>query len=34
MKNLSTETKTKWATYNFQDIALEWWNTYKIEHGV
>jgi len=23
-----------WATYNFQDIAIEWWNAYNVEHGV
>ena len=34
MENLSTKTKTMWATYNFLDIVLEWWNAYKIEHGV
>ena len=34
MKNLSIETKIIWATYNFLDIAFEWWNAYKIEHGV
>jgi len=34
MKNLSPKIKTMWATYKFQEIALEWWNGYKIEHGI
>jgi len=34
MKKLSPKTKIIWATYNFQDVALEWWNAYKIEHGI
>lgn len=31
MKNLSPKTKIVWATHNFKDIALEWWNSYKVE---
>jgi len=34
MKNISPKTKIMWATYNFQDVALKWWNAYKIEHGI
>lgn len=34
MKNLSLETNTMWATYNFQDVSLEWWNAYKIKHRI
>jgi len=34
MKNLSPKTKTIWATYNFQDISLKWWNAHKVEHEI
>ena len=34
MNNLLLETKTMSVTYKFQDISFEWWNAYKVEHGI